>query len=245
LQAIDEKTSLETVLARCDGGDAGACSAAALAFALGERGAKKDEARSVSFATRACQLGSWESCGSLAVALKTGIGVPKDIPRALKMALSACNDGGEAPSCVTASELLVEHPKELGHHEAQAFGLALRGRSEFDVVTALSAWLAGCGSDASKLDYRRIGRAVTECAHLLDENAARLRTMELDPGIARENVDEELKSVCGEFRDAIPERPATSFEWPKTCSNLGIDAPPPPPPAEPQPTGPADWNPGH
>lgn len=94
------RDALETLVDRCDRGEAPTC--IEVAASLRDRG---DPRRAVAYIARACELASPRGCAELATALETGDGVAKNPARALDLRVQSCL-GGFAPACRAAADVL-------------------------------------------------------------------------------------------------------------------------------------------
>lgn len=98
--------------ARCDAGDAMACSATGYFVEIGD-GVPKDPTRAAALYTRGCIGGDGRGCGNLGVLLDLGSGVERDVAQALVQYRRGCRVGDGA-SCLN-----------LGIHQATGDGMGV------------------------------------------------------------------------------------------------------------------------
>lgn len=96
--AAAQDAPIESVVARCHGGDYGACAIAGARYQTGTHGAPRNPAIALDLYTRACDGNLATGCGLLAGVYLDGVGVPSDLPRAVSLYRRAC-DGGYAHAC--------------------------------------------------------------------------------------------------------------------------------------------------
>ncbi len=89
---------IESVVARCHGGDYGACAIAGARYQTGTHGAPRDAAMALDLYTRACDANLAIGCSLMAGVYLDGVGVPADPARAATLYRRAC-DGGYAHAC--------------------------------------------------------------------------------------------------------------------------------------------------
>lgn len=94
------RDALETLVDRCDRGEAPTC--LEVAASLRDLG---DPRRAVAHVARACELASPRGCAELATALESGDGLQRNPARALDLRVQACL-GGFAPACRAVADHL-------------------------------------------------------------------------------------------------------------------------------------------
>jgi TPR repeat protein len=111
-------------VARCKADDPQACNAAGVMFEFDE-GTSTEPALASGFYNRACEGNYAQGCNNLAWLYLRGRGVPKDMPHAMLLFMTAFDEAkiacsqGDASGCLLAGELLYEG-RGVEEDEAQA-----------------------------------------------------------------------------------------------------------------------------
>jgi TPR repeat protein len=204
---------------------------------LGKRGVSKDPTRATHFEERACDLGIWEECRWLAVALANGRGIQKDERRAASLFIHACRHD-DLDACESGAHFIQEARKVLGNHDDDAFDLAMRSAQRNVVLDVITAGVDHCTDAALERPREARDTALVGCARLLDEVTPKLRAMPVEPPVPddppdleRVPIDRDLTRTCENMVDAAVKIDPwyVIFALPKTCTALGVKLPPAPP----------------